>query len=300
MICVGNLTLGGVGKTPLVEMLVKYFEESDKRVAVLTRGYADDLNSAGVKSDEVLMLKESFGEKFPILVGSNRFQQGMEYLSKGGETDVFLMDDGYQHIQLERDLNILVMDSTAPWGNGRLIPRGTLREPIESLQRADLIVLTKTDLSESRSEEIEQLLSRSQWNKSVVKSVHQPKEWVGVKTQAEFPVAYLKHKRIVAVSAIGNPDSFTRTLERVGCDVIHHFPFIDHYSFEEKDIQQIIQFCELNDVTALTTTHKNAMKLRKFSDLIPQHLEFLFLKIGVEITDGKDVFFKRIDSLLHR
>lgn len=242
-ICVGNITVGGTGKTPLVIRLVSDLMARGLRPAVLLRGYkrerpvrlpviVRDAHTifAGVREsgDEAMEL----AVRLPgacVGVGANRYAVG-QVLLKQAPVDCFILDDGFQHVQLDRDMNIVAMDVTDPWGGGKLLPAGLLRETPEALQRADWVVLTRTGLiapdrlSVLRAEVAALMRPPAQ----ILESEHQPRSVVAFTSHNELPLTSLQGKKVIAVSGIGSPESFEANLVRLGAEVVDRKHFPDH------------------------------------------------------------------------
>lgn len=295
IISVGNLTVGGVGKTPLVEFIARYYsQELHLHPAILMRGYMDH---AAMKSDEAEMLREHL-PNIPILVGANRIQQAEIFL-QSHQADVFILDDGFQHRRLKRDLDIVVIDSTNPFGNGYLLPRGILREPLNELKRADLIILTKTDLVSDVTATINQI-KHINAVAPVIQTIHQPTGLRDLRCQKMHPLTHIRQQTIASCSAIGNPVAFEKMLAIQQATLCKAFPFPDHYTYERKDILLISDFCKNNQITSLITTDKDAGKLSPFLSLIDSSIDVLSMCIEIKFKEGRDIFCDRIRSILFR
>lgn len=302
VISVGNITVGGSGKTPLVQWIAKQLKKQERKPAVLIRGYMDKKvqeTAAQVPfSDEAELLRDSLKDT-PILVGPNRIENAKKAL-KEKDVDVFILDDGFQHRQLSRNLDVVVIDTTNPFGNGHLIPRGILREPISSLLRAHVIVLTKTDLDQKRVEDIKGLLKTFCPDVPVVETIHKPTELIDLCSNKSSDVSSIKGKDIYVVSSIGNPIAFERTLENLGANLKKKISFMDHYLYNKEDIERLINDCRINSINTIITTQKDAVKLQEFKSLFEGQIEVLVLRIEISITHGKDQFLERITSVLQR
>ncbi len=301
VISIGNITVGGVGKTPLVIALAQMCQRHNLRPVILTRGYKG-LGSCLVHSDEVLMLHEVLGD-VPILVGANRIKNAQEYL-RNNAVDVFILDDGFQHWRLARDMDIVAIDATNPWGNGYLLPRGILREPLVALRRAHWIVLTKTDFNGTDIPGIRNRLAALDCPQPVVLAVYRPIELVNLKSGTKGMPEMLRSKRICCFSSLGSPATFVQTLIRLGAEIQKIFNFIDHHAYNKKDIQRILEYCRVNHITTIVTTHKDAVKLLEFATEFnqAQEIECLFLRIETVLLEGEgtDAFLKRIIDLSQR
>ena len=306
VISVGNLTLGGTGKTPLVKELVRILKEHQLKPVILTRGYM--AQGSGGPSDETAMQEETF-KGVPILAGKDRYQNAVAFL-KQNTADVFILDDGFQHWSLDRDLDIVTINAANPWGNGRLIPRGILREPLGSLGRVDIFVLTKVNFNRENAARIKDYLKKFYPGKLIVEMVHEPLGWVDINS-SEIPQPFpsipngisgrepQRGKKICAFCGIGDPSSFNNTLLGAGADVQKLFVFTDHHIYTKDDIQTIIQFCREENINTIVTTHKDAVKLKMFLDDF-KGLRLLYLQIKISAVEGKEAFRGRIVSLLHR
>ncbi len=247
VISIGNITMGGTGKTPLVEFSARYLQGKGKKVAILSRGYGshnhavvnektpDDgsFNTRDFVNDEYLTLRENLKE-VPILLGKDRVQIGKEAVRDYG-VDYLILDDGFQHLRIKRDLDIVVIDSINPFAGEHLIPRGALREPLENLSRADLFVLSHCNQSdEDTLKTIYTKLHRINADIPVCESIHKPVHIENVKDNSLFEPAWLNGKRIYGLCAIGNPESFAATLKELGADLIRFRIFQDHHFFTQR------------------------------------------------------------------
>ena len=298
VISVGNITWGGTGKTPLVISIIQFLKEKNFKPAILTRGYMDSGDGGEDDSDEALLLKRSCND-VPVLVGADRFKQAQEALKKQ-PIDLFVMDDGFQHLPLARDLDIAVIDTLNPFGNGWLIPRGILREPVGALRRADIFVLTRVDLGLENLKRVQEELHSVNPATPIVESIHQPVALVGLRSEAQRDLNFIKGKTIASLNAIGNPDAFHNTLKALGARIQKDFSFIDHHVYTVDDIKRINRTCLEQKIDTLVTTEKDAVKLRKLIDAFEPELNILSLKIKIKFTAGEKEFFDRISHLLQR
>lgn len=296
VISVGNLTLGGVGKTPLIEYLVRILKENGFRPVVLTRGYmAKKAGHQAQGSDEAAMVEAKW--HVPVLAGADRFKNAKKFMEKI-PVDVFLLDDGFQHWRLGRDLDIVAIDATNPWGNGHLLPRGILREPKKALSRADIFVLTKIDLGNERLEDIRKDLAAINPKAPIVEAIHKPVLFSDLRSNDELDLASIQGERICTVCGVGSPNSFIKTLVELEADIDEHFAFLDHHVYSAADIQTMIHQCQKKGIAVLVTTEKDAVKLGAFLNLFPDSIRVLSLKIEIVIVSGEGEFLERINHLL--
>lgn len=297
VISVGNLTVGGTGKTPLVKFLVEALQKKGIKVAILMRGYmGGGADSKFEKSDEATMLRNTFPD-IPVLTGANRFKNAQAFLT-GNRADVFLLDDGFQHQQLSRDIDIIVIDATDPWGNGFLLPRGTLRESKNALKEVPIFVLTKTDLGRENVREIyADLISRNP-EALIVEAIHKPVSFVDVRTGDSIDLGVISKKQVCAICSIGNPNSFVQTLIGLEANIGTQFAFMDHHVYTQKDVERINQSRLNQKITTIVTTEKDAVKLEQFWKIFPFDTQILSLKIQIVITKEEESFLERIDRIL--
>ncbi len=292
VISVGNIVMGGVGKTPVVAYLVRFLTADGKHPAVLMRGYMD--RGQQTASDEAAMLKTKFNQ-VPVLIGSNRVEQAKQFLSQD-DCDVFIMDDGFQRRQVKRDLNILVIDSANPFGNGALIPRGILREPHRALKRADMILLSKTDLVKD-IDAVKDAIKQFNPSAPVVETIHKPVSLVDPVNRAAMGLTLLNSKKVFCLSSIGNPQGFKKTVESLGAQVVDAAQFIDHYSYLEKNIVDVIDQAKSSGAEAIITTEKDIVKLEQFYRQFASQIDVYVLGIEIDITEGKNEFNERLDHI---
>ena len=302
VISVGNITLGGAGKTPFVFLLAKYFFQKGYQPVILTRGYMDKSfkpsHGKSAVSDEARQLEDTLKD-VPVLTGADRYQSAREYLNNH-KADVFILDDGFQHWKLHRDLDIVLLDSTRPFGNGELLPRGFLRESISSLRVADEIILTKVDSSRSQLDLISRRLGDLKIRNGVIQSVHRPTAWLDEGSQENFPLDYLDGKDAIMLTSIADPASFEEMLKRLNIFLKESFCFMDHYVYNRTDFLDIIQSCQTNQTQIIVTTQKDIVKLRQFLGDKPQDINIYSLIISLELLGRKESLYDRIDSVVFR
>jgi tetraacyldisaccharide 4'-kinase len=259
VISIGNLTTGGTGKTPLVCYVARYLRQQQLRVAIVSRGYGAE---EGEENDEAAELSRSLPDvphiQDPDRVAAARI--AVEEL----ESEVILMDDGFQHRRLHRDLDMVVIDATNPFGYDHLLPRGLLREPIASLTRAQCIVLSRSDLvDESTRQKIRATVTRYAPQAVFAEAIHEPSGLLTWPDQQE-PAARLKGKRVALLCAIGNPDAFAATIHRCGAEIIATRNLPDHDEYSRTTVAAITEWLKsLNDESIeVICTHKDLVKLQ--------------------------------------
>lgn len=283
VISVGNLTWGGTGKTPFVKFLTHKLQAMGNKVMILTRGYSHD----EVREFEISCPDASLG------VGKNRYEAASKILARE-LPDVAVLDDGFQHRQLYRDFDIVLINGVRPFGTGHLIPRGNLREPLERLSRASLIVITHADkMPEENRRSIQNILLRYAPNAEVVEAVHVPERLFRARDGRELGTGFLNGKELMSVSGIGFPESFNSTLESLGAKLKRSFEFTDHYVFNKRDLEEIRRIKESGLAEEIIVTEKDFLRS---PELITETLNPLVLGIGMKITQGE----KSLDDRLHR
>jgi tetraacyldisaccharide 4'-kinase len=291
VISIGNITTGGTGKTPLVEYVARLIAAQGKKVCILTRGYGRKdphlqvivsdgygvLASPSEAGDEPYLLATRLKGLAAVISSADRIAAGREAIKDFG-TDCFVLDDGFQHLRLARDLNIVTIDATNPWGGGRLLPHGRLRESIEGMSRADCVVITRCDQVESVArlrEEIAQLIDDKPIFESQMRMVRVSPLKNGGETLT--PPA-----RVAAFCAVGNPASFFESLRRTGYEIAFERAFPDHHVYSQDEIDAITR--DAGNVEALITTAKDAVKLRAMAFSIPCYV--VEIEIAIDDADG--------------
>ena len=250
VVSVGNLTVGGTGKTPMVLWLAERFVAEGKRVAILSRGY----RGAHGSSDEVAMLKQRLGDKVRFGVGPDRYASGRR-LEAQEPVDIFLLDDGFQHLQLARDVDLLLLDGSHPVKNEALLPAGRLREPISAGERADIVVVTRDSGPVDKSEAIN-------WREPFFFA---QARLLGFRRCGERGVpSYLSEiaqRPLFAFCGIGNPDGFFADLQRWHVPVAGTMHFADHHRYTPRDIEKLLREAERAGAKAFVTTEKDEQNL---------------------------------------
>ncbi len=256
VVAIGNLTLGGTGKTPMVEWVARWYRSRNLRVAILSRGYG---GSEGL-NDEGRVLEENL-PNVPHLQNADRV--GLARIAvEELDSQVLVLDDGFQHRRLARDLDIVLVDALEPFGAGHLLPRGLLREPIRSLRRAGVVVLSRADLVDgTRRAAIRDEARRRAGPLLWVEARHAPRDLMREGAPAE-PLERLAGTRVAAFCGIGNPEGFRRTLASLGVSPLAFRAFPDHHAYSREDVSDLAEWAKTAGAELVLTTQKDSVKLR--------------------------------------
>ncbi|MBI5875188.1 MAG: tetraacyldisaccharide 4'-kinase [Deltaproteobacteria bacterium] len=295
VISIGNITVGGSGKTPMTIFLAEKLKEKGKKVVILSRGYKGKIKDIGVVSDgnNIILSPEDAGDEpylmaaklktIPVIVGRDRYMTGL-YAIERFKPDVIILDDGFQHIRLYRDMDIVLIDLRKGFGNGHLFPLGILREPLKGLKRASVLMIKGNELEITNYEL--RITNLKKQNKPFILFNYKPQAIINLVDGSRLSVDILKGKKVVALSGIAEPKSFKHTLEKLGASVIKEIALPDHYAYTHKDVQIIAREAEGADM--VITTMKDAVKLKSFSI---EYLPIYALDIEVEI-ENSEIFEK--------
>jgi tetraacyldisaccharide 4'-kinase len=289
VISIGNITTGGTGKTPMTIALATEARKRGLRPCVLTRGYGGKAMGPLFVSlemyvedvgDEALMMAERMSG-IPVVKGVNRYESGLFALENlHDRPDLFILDDGFQHRKIHRDIDIVLINSRNPFGSRRLLPFGRLREPLSELERAGVFVLTKCDDMKMPPELYDEVRTYNS-DSPVYLSRHTP-SFVCNCDKTRNPMSWLRGKNVFAFSGIGEPESFVDLLERSGANVVGVKTFRDHYAFSLLDLEKIRTLARHENAEWLITTEKDIMRLRKFKGEALEELLFVGLDLEVE------------------
>ena len=258
VISIGNITTGGTGKTPLVAWIARWLSDSGLQVALVSRGYG---STNGEANDEALELERQLPH-VPHLQNPNRVRAARAAITECG-SNVIVLDDAFQHRRLSRDLDIVLVDATDPFGGGYLLPRGLLREPTRSLRRASLIGVTRVDqVGPQQLQLVLDRIGRQAPEVPLLQLQHRPKELVSASGERR-ELSSLAGQQVLAVSAIGNPAAFDRTIAEAGMIVAASREFPDHHRFERADIDQLADWVNsVPSAVAIVCTGKDLVKIQ--------------------------------------
>ncbi len=290
VVSVGNLTVGGTGKTPMVKAIARRFREQGRRVAILSRGYGAE---QGAKNDEALELEQSLPD-VPHLQNPDRVASAQiateELLSQA-----LVLDDGFQHRRLARDLDIVLLDATSPFGYDHLLPRGTLREPVASLRRAGVVCLTRAEaISPDERQAIRRRVERHAPHAVWCEAHHRPRNLLNTAGD-ELPLENLANKTVAAFCGIGNPEAFRRTLNEAGARVAHWQAFPDHHRFTAADIASIEHTIEHSGAELVVCTHKDLVKVQA-AELAGKPL--MAVVVEMDMLSGEADFHRKLDQII--
>jgi tetraacyldisaccharide 4'-kinase len=277
VVVVGNLTMGGTGKTPAVEYIARYYRQHGRRVAILSRGYG----ASDGRNDEALVLEANLDD-VPHLQAADRVASAHTAVEEL-ESELLVLDDGFQHRRLHRDLDIVLVDATQPldW----CLPAGLLREPRSGLRRANAIIVTRSDqAATSELQTLRQVITRHAPRRPIALARHAPIALHN--THEEIPPEALRGKTVAALCGIGNPSGFLTTLRMLGATIVDQKTYPDHHAYQRRDVVEIETWARgLPADTWLVTTQKDWVKLR--IDRLGER-PLWSLRITLEITDGRD------------
>ena len=288
MVSVGNITLGGTGKTPMVEWIARWYRHRGVRVTLISRGYGH----AGGINDEGLVLEENLPD-VPHLQDPDRVKLASIAITEL-EAELIILDDGFQHRRLARDLDLVMLDALDPFGLGRLFPRGLMREPIRSLRRASAVVLSRADLLEpSQRELIRRRVRRTAPALPFIEARHAPIDLIDGEGQT-YPLDELAGKEVAAFCGIGNPEGFRRTLLPLCRHVIDLKVFPDHHLYGAGDVRSLADWAGRMGANLALTTQKDLVKLRTATlGRVPLRA----VRIGLEIMDGLEALERILEPL---
>lgn len=324
VVVVGNLTVGGTGKTPVVEKFARALRDRGRKVAILSRGYKSKSEPFWKKwwyslthtaeppprivsdGERVLLDSEEAGDEpymlarnLPgviVLVDKNRVKAGAFAIKKFG-CDTLVLDDGFQYLPLKGQLNLLLVDKTNPFGNGHLLPRGVLREPLKHLRRASYIFLTKSN--GQRDHDLEAIITRAHPGVDLIECAHRPKylQPLGLPPDSvggHVPLTYLKGRRVFAFSGIATPESFEKFLRDLGALVVGRERFLDHYRYSDEDLDEMIDQAKRARADCLVTTEKDAVRI---SSARAWPLPVYYLRLEIELISGAADFDEAVGRI---
>lgn len=313
VVSVGNLSVGGTGKTPVVEMLARALSQGGRKVAILSRGYKSRpkpllvrvfeklagkegafhprivsdgrslLLDSRMAGDEPFMLANNL-RGIPVLVDKDRVKSGLFAIDEF-DCDTLLLDDGFQYVRLKHRIEIVLIDRQAPFGNGFLLPRGTLREPPENLLRASVIFITK-----STAEPNDALIAEiRKYNRcaDIIECAHRPVHLRNITTGEVKPLSFLQHLRVGSICGIAVPESFEEALRKLGAQLETTRSYADHHRFSQREIQSFIRHCSRRDIDAILTTEKDAVRLPR---ILEPDVPIYFMRVEISILRGHEAW----------
>lgn len=323
VVSIGNLTMGGTGKTPVVEFFCKALRERGRQPVILSRGYKSrkleerqvwrgrreeepgefpKVVSDGERlrlpveyaGDEPYMLAKNLLPGVGVVVDRDRVKGG-RFAVKELEADILLLDDGLQYLKIDHAIDVVLVDAQRPFGTDALIPRGTLREPPANLSRANYIFVTRCH--EPLSEPQIARLQRRNKTAPIIQTRHAPQYLEKVFEEGErIPLSELNGKFVAAMSGIANPESFEGLLTELGAEVLFHRTFGDHQVFPQKDVDAVFERALGRDVDFIVTTEKDAVRFPRPTE---DHVPLYFLRIEVEIIEGEEEWQACLERLCH-
>jgi len=317
VISIGNVTAGGTGKTPVTEIFARTLASQGRKVAILSRGYrrkeapwwkrmftqvvepplvvSDGKRirlDAATGGDEPYMLASNL-PGVAVVVDRNRVKAGRYAIKRLG-CDTIILDDGFQYQKLKHSVEVVLVDSTNPFGNGNMLPRGILREPARHLKRADIIFLTKCrgDVSAAREE-----IRKYNRTAEIVECNHAPKVLKDVWSREEYPLDWLRGKTLCTLSGIASPKGFENSLRHLGAKVVWCERYADHHRYDSSEVLYALNRSADMGADALVTTEKDAVRFPRFET---SPIKCLYLRIAIEILRGKENFTQIINRICFR
>ena len=312
VISVGNMTVGGTGKTPLVEYLVKYLLQKEKQVAVVSRGYKRKSSGVVVVSDGKRMLENAerggdepvqIAEKFPgaiVVVGEKRVEAAKRSVELGA--DVIVLDDGFQHRYIQRDVDIVVLDATASLTSDSVLPVGRLREPLSGLRRASVVAFSKVADSAASTFKLDSEI-RPYFSGPTIKYRYRIASVRRASDNGSASVDVVRTMRLLAFSGIGKHETFIGELASNSFNVMSDLRFSDHHLYEQTDTTAIAAVAKAMSADACITTEKDVVRLRSNMDITRQlfdEIPVFYLTIEVDILEGGDTFVAHIDNCIRK
>ncbi len=322
VVVVGNLTVGGTGKTPVVEKLARALADRGRKVAILSRGYKSKperfykrwwrwlthgeppppkvvsdgrrlrLDSEQAGDEPYMLARNLLPNGVVVLVDKNRVKAG-HYAIRHFGADTLILDDGFQYLPLRGQLNLLLVDQTNPFGNHQLLPRGILREPVKHLSRASYIFLTKSD--GTPRPDIEKIVRQYKPNAEFIVCAHRPKYLTPLGHDGpRLALSELRGKHVGLFSGIAAPENFEKLIREAGAEITVNRRFLDHHRFTEDEIEAFFEEAVKAKVDFVVTTEKDAVRL---SDDFKAPIALYYLRMEVEILKGADDFDEAVSRI---
>ena len=301
-VSIGNLTVGGTGKTPAAIMMAEWALAEGYNVAVLSRGYGGsyetkvfvvsdghDIKTGPDRAGDEPYLMALRLKGVPVLVSQDRCLAGLTAYERFG-TDFFILDDGFQHLMLKRDLDLVLIDASSLFGNGHLLPWGPLREPVKQLKRADAVIFTRCGLDPT-GYDVEAGLKERLEDKPLFRGDHLPEKIVFPFKNSAYDPEFLKGKRVAAFAGIARPEAFKDTLINLGADLVSFTSFKDHHPFSADDFRGLMAEKEKKGADCLISTEKDWVRLQ---GVIPEYPDLAFLAIKFALLSGRERFFNMV------
>ena len=322
IVSVGNINCGGTGKTPVVEVIARTLSAQGRRVAILSRGYRSRKRSIWFKLAHVfrsqrielppkivsdgrdLLMESDYAGDEPYMLASNlrdvavlvdkdRVKSALWAVDRF-RSDVIILDDGFQYLMLKSHINIVLVDSTNPFGNGHVLPRGILREPIKNIRRADYIFLTKSDGSHKLCH-LKNFLRRHNRRAEIIECCHKPQHLVRMFSGGgREPLSRLKNARVAALSAIACPASFEGFLEQLGAKLVLRDHYADHHRYTQQEIIDFVNQAKAAGAEFIVTTEKDAVRIPRLDRC---DVPLYYLRIQIDILSGRESFDQCISRI---
>ena len=330
VVSIGNLTVGGTGKTPVVEKFARALQDAGRKVAILSRGYRSkpkpllqrlrdrvllktDTTPPRIVSDGQSLLLDSFSSgdepymlasnlrDVVVLVDKDRVKAGRYAVEKFG-CDTLLLDDGFQYWRLRgRRTDVVLVDSQQPFSNGYMLPRGTLREPPSHLRRANVVFLTKVDRStpahSARIDELRVRVAKLNPAADIIECVHHPLYFENVFGDDRHGLDLLKGRKVASLSGIAQPESFESKLVELGAEIVLARRFADHHRFNQQEVLHAINRAKKRGATMLITTQKDAVR---FPKLDRRDIPVYFMRVEIKIVAGAEGFEECVSRICFR
>jgi tetraacyldisaccharide 4'-kinase len=308
VVSIGNLTVGGTGKTPAACMLAQWALDEGYRVAVLSRGYGGSykgkllevsdgnrVNAGPLEAGDEPYLMAKKLQGVPVIVSPKRYLAG-QFAHKKFGTNFFILDDGFQHLALDRNLDLVLLDASSPFGNGYLLPRGPLREPLSELRRADAFIITRSGRDGSSDELIDDLKNRYP-SKPIFRSDHLPEKIVIPSKGMVNNVDLINGKDVMGFAGIARPDAFMETLNELGAELVFFKVFRDHHLYQGREIQELMTEKRRLNADFLLTTEKDWVRMEHS---VPPYPDLAYLTIKFSLLDDGERFFKMVNEKTKR
>lgn len=321
VISIGNITVGGTGKTPVVEIFARALTHGGRKVAIISRGYKARspslkwriknrrfisntkvvhdgkklLLGARVAGDEPCMLARNL-ENVVVITDKNRVRGSRYAIEKFG-VDTIILDDGMQHLPLQRQIEVVLIDANCPFGHGYLLPRGLLREPLSGLKRATHIFITK-----AQGKDVSPIISTiRQYNShaEIIACYYEPVELVNIHTKEHISISALQGQKIIVATGIAQPDGFAAILERLGARVLRSYTYPDHHRFRREEIEYIYTRADAKSADAVLITEKDAVRFSRRAGARIRTCPVYYLKVAIAIKSGEKDFINCITRICY-